>query len=72
MGFLFGSSKQKIGETPKLPDAPAVPDPKVLEAEQRAKMRDKQRAGSSGSTMLTGMTGLSNNANTQSKGLLGS
>jgi hypothetical protein len=72
MGFIGDMfSSKKALSTPKLPDAPAVPDPKVLEAEQRAKMRDRARANSGQSTMLTGTTGLQTQAPTQSKSLLG-
>lgn len=71
MGFLGLGNKKQVGETPKLPDAPAVPDPKVLESEQRAKMRDRQRSASSGKTLLTTSQGLQTNAPTESKSLLG-
>lgn len=70
IGNLFGN-KKALGGTPKLPDAPSVPDPKALEAEQRAKMRDRQRSASGGKTLLTTSQGLQEQAPTQSKSLLG-
>ena len=63
MGFLF-SSKKAIGPTPKLPDAPAVPDQKALDAAERERMRNRQRDASSGATLLTTAQGLTSKAET--------
>jgi hypothetical protein len=68
LGELLPGGQKKI-KTPTPPEAPAAPDPKVLEAQERAKQLEKKRR--TVGTLLTSSSGLEQDAPAQGKSLLG-